>query len=147
MRRDQPDLLALAAGMDRFGERRDFALGRLQIGEPQLGVARESDPHRFVRRPFGEGGLVVMARRATSPFEQRQDGGLVKPDREMHYGLAEGRGIHVANRMLLLAAAVSLRWAVPASRSRPTIADDATAFGTRESAQISAIFARAAIRS
>ena len=53
---DQPDLLALAAGVDRLGESRDFALGRLEIAEPQLRVARKADPHRLVRRPFGRGG-------------------------------------------------------------------------------------------
>ena len=53
--RDQPDLLTLAPGVNRLGEGRDLALGRLQVAEPQLGIAREADPHRLVRRPFGKG--------------------------------------------------------------------------------------------
>ena len=45
-------LLALAAGMHRLREGRDLALGRLEIAEPQFGIARKADPDRLVRRPF-----------------------------------------------------------------------------------------------
>jgi hypothetical protein len=34
MSRNQPDLLATAAGVDGFGEGRDLALGRLQVAKP-----------------------------------------------------------------------------------------------------------------
>ncbi len=54
MRRDQPDLFASAVGVNRLGERRDFALGGLEVAEPQLGIARKADPQRLVRRPFGK---------------------------------------------------------------------------------------------
>src|SRR3954469_7373283 len=66
VRRDQPNLLALAAGVHRLRECRDLALRRLQIAEPQFGIAREPDPHRFMRRPFREWRRHDGARRG--PF-------------------------------------------------------------------------------
>ena len=54
--RDQPHRFARAAGMDRIGERRDFGLRGRKVVRPQLGMARETDPNRFVRRPFGKRG-------------------------------------------------------------------------------------------
>ncbi len=54
--RHQPHLLAFPARMDRLGEGCDFPLGRLQVPQPQLGIAWESDPDRLVRRPFGRRG-------------------------------------------------------------------------------------------
>ena len=53
---DEPHRFSLTVRVDRLGERGDFALGRLEIGEPELGVAWETDPDRFVRGPFGERG-------------------------------------------------------------------------------------------
>jgi hypothetical protein len=53
VRGHQPDLFALAAGVNRLREGGDFALGRLEVAEPKLRVARETDPDRFVRCPFG----------------------------------------------------------------------------------------------
>ena len=66
MRRDQPDLLALAVGVHRLGEGRDLALGWLEVAEPQLRIARKADPHRLVRRPFGQRRarpIVIAGRR------------------------------------------------------------------------------------
>jgi hypothetical protein len=50
---DQHDLLAPAVGGDGAGEGDHLGARRLQILEPQLGMAGEADPHRLVRRPFG----------------------------------------------------------------------------------------------
>ena len=81
MRRDQPHLLALAAGMHRLGEGSDFALGRLQVAEPQLGIARESrsTPPRAAPIPGAAARSVRMrapltgasARQAPSRFRPR----------------------------------------------------------------------------
>jgi hypothetical protein len=40
--------------MNGFRESRHFAFGRFEVAEPQLRIARETDPDRFVRGPFRE---------------------------------------------------------------------------------------------
>ena len=50
---DQDYLLAPPLGVDGTGEGDDLLARRLQILDPQVGVAREADPHGRMRRPFG----------------------------------------------------------------------------------------------
>ncbi len=53
----QPHALAAGAGQGA-GEGRDLGLSRLQVLQPQVGVARESEPHGPMRRPFGGNDLA-----------------------------------------------------------------------------------------
>jgi hypothetical protein len=52
VRGDQPNFLACPSGVNRSRKNGDFAFSRLQVGEPQLRIGRESYPHRLVRRPL-----------------------------------------------------------------------------------------------
>ena len=128
---DQPHLLALAAGMDGLGEGRDLALGRLEIAEPQLGIAREADPHRLVRRPFGKRG-----RRCSSAARLTDGTKTAKP--RLVFVLAPctmclpGREFHMSFEGLLAASAIGLAIHRRACCGAPISAADAKAFGARE---------------
>jgi len=49
---DEPHRLTLSIGVDGCSEGRDFPFGRLEIAEPKLGIARKTDPNRFVPGPL-----------------------------------------------------------------------------------------------
>src|SRR6185369_2280643 len=131
VRSDQPHLLAFAARVHGLGEGRHLTLGLLEVAEPKLGIARKSDPHRLVRRPFGEGRPSHGGR--GSVLKPRRQGASCLGANRCETGLAGSDG-GIVMRTYLLAAIFAVQSGIGlAAEPAHSLAEDAAAFGARES--------------
>ena len=130
--------------MHRLGERRDLALGLLEIAEPQLRVAREADPDGLVRRPFGRrrGWRSVAHATPLTAEHERAKSDACNCSKLCEVAAAEAEGISTVRVRDLMTAAAAAAFFVSAGAGAQqvhSLAEDAAAFGERSGVEAMAV--------